>query len=202
MCPGGFVIPSATGAEQVVTNGMSPANRGTRWSNAGMVVQINPEDIDGDDVLRLLSYQEELERNTWQQGGRSQVAPAQRMADFVNNRLSYDLPKSSYAPGLLSSPLHFWIPKFISERLQMAFRLFGKNASGFLTNEAVLIASETRTSAPVRILRNRESLMHIRLRGLFPCGEGAGYAGGIVSAGIDGERCAESVADYLGRLGL
>lgn len=202
MCPGGFVIPSATGAEQVVTNGMSPANRGTRWSNAGMVVQINPDDIDGDDVLRLLSYQEELERNTWQQGGRSQVAPAQRMADFVNNRLSYDLPKSSYAPGLLSSPLHFWIPKFISERLQMAFRLFGKNASGFLTNEAVLIASETRTSAPVRILRNRESLMHIRLRGLFPCGEGAGYAGGIVSAGIDGERCAESVADYLGRLGL
>ena len=181
---------------------MSPANRGTRWSNAGMVVQINPEDIDGDDVLRLLSYQEELERNTWQQGGRSQVAPAQRMADFVNNRLSYDLPKSSYAPGLLSSPLHFWIPKFISERLQTAFRLFGKNASGFLTNEAVLIASETRTSAPVRILRNRESLMHIRLRGLFPCGEGAGYAGGIVSAGIDGERCAESVADYLGRLGL
>ncbi len=200
MCPGGFVIPSATGAEQTVTNGMSPANRGTRWSNAGMVVQVNPEDIAGDDVLKLLSYQEELERNTWQQGGRSQVAPAQRMADFVNNRLSYDLPKSSYAPGLLSSPLHFWMPNFISKRLQTAFRTFGKYAHGFLTNEAVLIASETRTSSPVRILRDRESFMHTRLQGLFPCGEGTGYAGGIVSAGIDGERCAESVAAYLERL--
>ena len=197
MCPGGFVIPSATGAEQVVTNGMSPANRGTQWSNSGMVVQINPDDVEGDDVLRLLKYQEELEQNTWQQGGRSQVAPAQRMADFVNNRLSYDLPKSSYAPGLLSSPLHFWMPEYISKRLQTAFRKFGKTSHGFLTNEAVLIASETRTSSPVRILRDRESLMHVRLQGLFPCGEGAGYAGGIVSAGIDGERCAEMVAEYL-----
>lgn len=200
MCPGGFVIPSATGAEQVVTNGMSPANRGTQWSNSGMVVQINPDDVEGDDVLRLLKYQEELEQNTWQQGGRSQVAPAQRMADFVNNRLSYDLPKSSYAPGLLSSPLHFWMPEYISKRLQTAFRKFGKTSHGFLTNEAVLIASETRTSSPVRILRDRESLMHVRLQGLFPCGEGAGYAGGIVSAGIDGERCAEMVAEYLGRI--
>ena len=200
MCPGGFVIPSATGAEQVVTNGMSPANRGTQWSNSGMVVQINPDDVEGDDVLRLLKYQEELEQNTWQQGGRSQVAPAQRMADFVNNRLSYDLPKSSYAPGLLSSPLHFWMPEYISKRLQTAFRKFGKTSHGFLTNEAVLIASETRTSSPVRILRDRESLMHVRLQGLFPCGEGAGYAGGIVSTGIDGERCAEMVAEYLGRI--
>lgn len=197
MCPGGFVIPSATGPEQTVTNGMSPANRGTRWSNAGMVVQVNPEDVEGEEVLRVMQYQERLERDTWQQGGRKQVAPAQRMSDFVNNRLSFDLPKSSYAPGLISSPLHFWMPDFVSRRLQVAFKHFGKHAHGFLTNEAVLIASETRTSSPVRVLRDRDSLMHVRLSGLFPCGEGAGYAGGIVSAGIDGERCAEMVKAYL-----
>ena len=200
MCPGGFVIPSATGPEQTVTNGMSPANRGTQWSNSGMVVQLNPEDVEGDDVLRILRYQEQLERDTWQQGNRKQTAPAQRMADFVNNRLSYDLPKSSYAPGLISSPLHFWMPSFITKRLQEAFRTFGKQAHGFLTNEAVMIASETRTSSPVRILRDRERLMHVRLEGLFPCAEGAGYAGGIVSAGIDGERCAEMVSAYLQQL--
>ena len=200
MCPGGFVIPSATGPEQTVTNGMSPANRGTQWSNAGMVVQLNPEDVEGEDVLRIMHYQEQLERDTWQQGNRKQTAPAQRMADFVNNRLSYDLPKSSYAPGLISSPLHFWMPSFVTKRLQEAFKTFGRQAHGFLTNEAVMIASETRTSSPVRILRDRERLMHVRLEGLFPCAEGAGYAGGIVSAGIDGERCAEMVAAYLQQL--
>ncbi|WP_315362052.1 FAD-dependent protein [Prevotella histicola] len=200
MCPGGFVIPSATGPEQIVTNGMSPANRGTQWSNSGMVVQINPEDVGGNDILRVMHYQEQLERDTWQQGNRKQTAPAQRMADFVNGRLSYDLPKSSYAPGLISSPLHFWMPSFITKRLQDAFRTFGKQAHGFLTNEAVMIASETRTSSPIRILRNPENLMHVRLQGLFPCGEGAGYAGGIVSAGIDGERCAEMAVAYLRQL--
>ena len=197
MCPGGFVIPSATGPEQTVTNGMSPANRGTQWSNSGMVVQLNPEDVEGDDLLRIMHYQEKLEHDTWLQGNRKQTAPAQRMADFVNNRLSYDLPKASYAPGLISSPLHFWMPSFITKRLQEAFKTFGKQAHGFLTNEAVMIASETRTSSPVRILRNRENLMHVRLEGLFPCAEGAGYAGGIVSAGIDGERCAEMASAYL-----
>ena len=126
-----------------------------------------------------------------------QTAPAQRMADFVNGRLSYDLPRSSYAPGLVSSPLHFWMPSFISHRLQEGFKAFGRSAHGFLTNEAVLIAVETRTSSPVRIVRNVETLEHVRLHGLFPCGEGAGYAGGIVSAGIDGERCAEMCAAYL-----
>ena len=200
MCPGGFVIPSATGPEQIVTNGMSPANRGTQWSNSGMVVQINPEDVGGNDILRVMHYQEQLERDTWQQGNRKQTAPAQRMADFVNGRLSYDLPKSSYAPGLISSPLHFLMPSFITKRLQDAFRTFGKQAHGFLTNEAVMIASETRTSSPIRILRNPENLMHVRLQGLFPCGEGAGYAGGIVSAGIDGERCAEMAVAYLRQL--
>lgn len=230
MCPGGFVIPAATGAKQIVTNGMSPANRGTQWSNSGMVVEIHPEDIaellsqlsadshalygdntdeierlkqsfenksDTVDSLGVMRFQELLEFVTWQQGNMRQTAPAQRMADFVNNRLSYDLPRSSYAPGLISSPLHFWLPKFITTRLQEAFRFFGKHHHGFLTNDAVMIASETRTSSPVRITRNRDNLMHVRLRGLFPCGEGAGYAGGIVSAGIDGERCAEMCAEYM-----
>ena len=197
MCPGGFVIPAATDKEQIVVNGMSPSNRGGQWSNSGMVVETRAEDIEGDDPLRVMHYQEQIERDCWQQGNRRQTAPAQRMADFVNNRLSYDLPKSSYAPGLISSPLHFWLPKPISHRLQEGFKQFGRMSHGFLTNEATMIGVETRTSAPVRILRDAESLMHIRIHGLFPCGEGAGYAGGIVSAGVDGERCAEALARYM-----
>ena len=198
MCPGGFVIPAATGKQQIVVNGMSPSNRGGRWSNSGMVVEIRPEDIEGNDPLRMMNWQEGIERDCWQQGNMRQTAPAQRMADFVNNRLSYDLPSTSYSPGLISSPLHFWMPKPVVTRLQQGFRQFGKMSHGFLTNEAVMIAAETRTSAPVRILRDSGTLMHVRLRGLFPCGEGAGYAGGIVSAGVDGERCAEMCAEYVG----
>ena len=215
MCPGGFVIPAATDKEQIVVNGMSPANRGTRWSNSGMVVEVRPEDIESVDYrqsdepstnsqcstlssqLKVLRFQEELEKMCWQQGNMRQTAPAQRMTDFVNGRLSSDLPKSSYAPGLISSPLHFWLPKMISTRLQEGFKVFGRNAHGFLTNEAVLIAVETRTSSPVRIVRDKDRLQHIRIQGLFPCGEGAGYAGGIVSAGVDGERCAEMAAEYV-----
>lgn len=197
MCPGGFVIPAATDKEQIVVNGMSPANRGTAWSNSGMVVEVRPEDLNGSGPLAVMRFQEELERMCWQQGNMRQTAPAQRMADFVNGKLSYDLPKSSYAPGLISSPLHFWLPKMISKRLQEAFKTFGRNAHGFLTNEAVLIAVETRTSSPVRIVRAKDTLQHVRIQGLFPCGEGAGYAGGIVSAGVDGERCAEMCAAYL-----
>ena len=197
MCPGGFVIPAATGPEQVVVNGMSPASRGTQWSNSGMVVELRPEDVEGDDVLRVLRYQEKLERMCWQQANMKQTAPAQRMADFVNGKLSYDLPRSSYAPGLVSSPLHFWLPKPISSRLQQGFKVFGRQAHGFLTNEAVMIAVETRTSSPVRIIRDNDTLQHVRLQGLFPCGEGAGYAGGIVSAGVDGERCAEMCAEWM-----
>ena len=206
MCPGGFVIPAATDKQQIVVNGMSPANRGTAWSNSGMVVEIQPFDdltisrsgnFDQSDPLRVMRFQEELEKICWQQGNMKQTAPAQRMADFVNGRLSYDLPKSSYAPGLISSPLHFWLPKMISKRLQEGFKTFGRNAHGFLTNEAVMIAVETRTSSPVRIIRDKETLQHVRIQGLFPCGEGAGYAGGIVSAGVDGERCAEMCAAYL-----
>ena len=200
MCPGGFVIPAATDKEQIVVNGMSPSNRGGQWSNSGMVVELRAEDVDGDDALRVMRFQEELERSCWQQGNMKQTAPAQRMADFVNKRLSYDLPKSSYAPGLISSPLHFWMPQSISHRLQEGFKAFGRQCHGFLTNEAVMIGVETRTSSPVRIIRDSETLMHVRIEGLFPCGEGAGYAGGIVSAGVDGERCAEMCAAYLHRL--
>ena len=200
MCPGGFVIPAATGPQQIVVNGMSPSNRGTRWSNSGMVVETRPEDIEGEGWLKMMHFQEELERMCWQQGNMRQTAPSQRMADFVNNRLSYDLPKSSYAPGLISSPLHFWLPPHVGKRLQDGFRKFGQTSHGFLTNEAVLIAVETRTSSPVRILRAADTLQHVRLKGLFPCGEGAGYAGGIVSAGVDGERCADMCAEYLGSI--
>lgn len=199
MCPGGFVIPAATGPSQIVVNGMSPSNRGSRWSNSGMVVEVHPEDVcgEGNDPLCMLRFQEEIERTCWQQGNMRQTAPAQRMVDFTRSRLSYDLPKSSYAPGLISSPLHFWLPPQVGKRLQQAFAVFGRTSHGFLTNEAVLIAAETRTSSPVRILRDSVSLQHVRLHGLFPCGEGAGYAGGIVSAGIDGERCADAVKEYL-----
>lgn len=198
MCPGGFVIPAATGPQQIVVNGMSPSNRGTQWSNSGMVVETRPEDVEGDGRLKMMLFQEELERVCWQQGNMRQTAPSQRMADFVGGRLSYDLPKSSYAPGLISSPLHFWLPPHVGRRLQEGFRKFGQTSHGFLTNDAVLIAVETRTSSPVRILRSADTLQHVRLKGLFPCGEGAGYAGGIVSAGVDGERCADMCASYVG----
>lgn len=215
MCPGGFVVPAASGPQQIVVNGMSPSNRGSRWSNSGMVVELRPEDLENgglkiengrtatqdDSVaypqLSMMYFQEALEYNCWQQGNMRQTAPAQRMQDFTRKKLSYDLPESSYAPGLISSPLHFWMPPFITERLSKGFQQFGRYSHGFLTNEAVMIGVETRTSAPVRIIRDRETLQHVRIKGLFPCGEGAGYAGGIVSAGIDGERCAEAVANYF-----
>ena len=225
MCPGGFVVPAASGPEQIVVNGMSPSNRGSRWSNSGMVVELRPEDLEqftidnlqftiamqhdsaancqlstANSPLSMMHFQEYLEYLCWQQGNMRQTAPAQRMQDFTRKKLSYDLPESSYAPGLISSPLHFWMPPFITERLSKGFQQFGRYSHGFLTNEAVMIGVETRTSAPVRIIRDRETLQHVRIRGLFPCGEGAGYAGGIVSAGIDGERCAEAVANYCLRL--
>ena len=231
MCPGGFIVPAASGPEQVVVNGMSPANRGSRWSNSGMVVEIQPEDLENEELkmrneelaakqdeqlmvlnpnlkssqlseinsqlLSVLHFQEELERQCWLQGGRRQTAPAQRMLDFTRKKLSYDLPESSYSPGLISSPLHFWMPSFINKRLSLGFQQFGRSSHGFLTNEAVMIGVETRTSSPIRIIRDKDTLQHVTVRGLFPCGEGAGYAGGIVSAGVDGERCAEAVANYF-----
>lgn len=232
MCPGGFVVPAASGPHQIAVNGMSPSNRGTKWSNSGMVVELRPEDLNDPTLsltgsepfpgsaeekteeliaqsgalkegeihtLAMMRFQEKLEQTCWQQGNMRQTAPAQRMVDFTRKKLSYDLPDSSYSPGLVSSPLHFWMPQFISERLSKGFQLFGKCSHGFLTNDAVMIAVETRTSSPVRIIRDNETLQHVRIKGLFPCGEGAGYAGGIVSAGIDGERCAEAAALYLGK---
>ena len=232
MCPGGFVVPAASGPHQLVVNGMSPSNRGTKWSNSGMVVELRPEDLLLPDLqlqecetiqgsaeaqteeliarsgklpegsvhtLAVMHFQEKLEQLCWQQGNMRQTAPSQRMADFINRKISYDLPDTSYSPGLVSSPLHFWMPKFISSRLSRGFQLFGKSSHGFLTNEAVMIAVETRTSAPIRIVRDNETLQHVTVEGLFPCGEGAGYAGGIVSAGVDGERCADAVAAYLQR---
>ena len=190
MCPGGFVVPAATGVEQVVVNGMSPSGRGGKWSNSGVVVEIP---VMSEDPLSMMHMQEEMERLCWLQANQKQTAPAQRMADFVNGRLSADLNASSYAPGLVASPLHFWMPKDVSERLCEAFRQWGKRYHGFLTNEATVIAMETRTSAPVRILRDKELLHHVRINGLYPAGEGAGYAGGIVSAAIDGIRCADAL---------
>jgi uncharacterized FAD-dependent dehydrogenase len=150
--------------------------------------------------LAMMHFQEELERQCWMQGNRRQTAPAQRMVDFTRKKLSYDLPASSYSPGLISSPLHFWMPEFVCSRLQRGFEHFGRTSRGFLTNEATVIGMETRTSAPVRIIRDRETLQHVTVGGLFPCGEGAGYAGGIVSAGIDGERCAEMAAEYAKKI--
>ena len=228
MCPGGFVVPAASGPHQLVVNGMSPSNRGTKWSNSGMVVEIRPEDLndptlqlqaceaiegsaeqqteelirkttkDGEQsVLAMMQFQERLEQICWQQANMRQTAPAQRMVDFTRKKLSYDLPVTSYSPGIISSPLHFWMPEFISERLSKGFEMFGRSSRGFLTNDAVMIAVETRTSAPVRIVRDNETLQHVTVEGLFPCGEGAGYAGGIVSAGVDGERCAEAVAAFM-----
>lgn len=230
MCPGGFVVPAASGPHQLVVNGMSPSNRGTKWSNSGMVVEIRPEDLndptlqlqaceaiegsaeqqteelirktakDGEQsVLAMMQFQEKLEQICWQQANMRQTAPAQRMVDFTRKKLSYDLPVTSYSPGIISSPLHFWMPEFISRRLSKGFEMFGRSSRGFLTNDAVMIAVETRTSAPVRIVRDNETLQHVTVEGLFPCGEGAGYAGGIVSAGVDGERCAEAVSNYLGK---
>lgn len=224
MCPGGTVVPAASGPEQLVVNGMSASTRNSPWSNSGMVVELHADDLadrtllddadrkglnewlaerglderlDMESPLRMMHLQEWMERVAWLQGNRKQTAPAQRMSDFVNNRLSSDLPDSSYAAGLISTPMSFWMPQFVSSRLKQGFLNFGKSSHGFLTNNAALIGVETRTSAPVRILRDRETLQHVRIKGLFPCGEGAGYAGGIVSAGIDGERCAEELAKSL-----
>lgn len=221
MCPGGFVVPAASGPEQLVVNGMSPSSRGGKWSNSGMVVEMHPEDLldksiktmmqdyakekNSDEAQQIMKsldthplgvmlFQDALEKQCWIAGNMKQTAPAQRMSDFVNRRLSADLPKSSYAPGVIASPLHFWMPQFISQRLQQGFLQFGKMSHGFLTNEALMLAVETRTSSPIRIVRDHETLQHVRIKGLYPCGEGAGYAGGIVSAGVDGERCAEALA--------
>jgi len=199
MCPGGIIVPSATGKEQVVVNGMSNSNRNSKWANSGIVVEVSPhlEPGNEDKPLVGIEYQEHLENLAYVNGGSSQAAPAQRMCDFSNSKLSFDLPESSYKPGIVASPMHMWLPEEIGKRLQAAFKLFGKSAKGYYTNEAIILGVETRTSSPVRVLRDRETLQSTNTENLYPCGEGAGYAGGIVSSAIDGVRCAEALAAKL-----
>ena len=190
-------MPAASGDNQLVVNGMSPSNRGTKWANSGMVVELRPEDLidyDMNDPLCVMRFQEDLERKCFEEADCTQKAGAQRMLDFVMGRASTDLPRTSYAPGIRLSRIDKWLPQFISMRLRKGFEIFGRYAKGFLTNEAIIIGVETRTSSPVRIPREPSLMTHTELKDSYPCGEGAGYAGGIVSAAIDGERCAEALA--------
>jgi uncharacterized protein len=196
MCPGGFIVPSATSQEEVVVNGMSPSGRNSPYANAGIVVEIKPEDLikySSFGQLAGIEFQKEIEREAWKNGGHTQRAPAQRLADFVAGDVSGSLPKVSYFPGVTSSPLHSWLPKSLGRRLRDGLRLFGHMMNGYLTNEAVVLGVESRTSSPVRIPRDPEKLHHIRIYGLYPCGEGSGYAGGIVSSAVDGMRAAEAI---------
>ena len=200
MCPGGFIVPSATSQEEVVVNGMSPSGRNSPYANSGIVVEIKPEDLikyTSFGEMAGIEFQKELEREAWKNGGHSQRAPAQRLADFVAGDNSGSLPKVSYFPGVTSSPLHSWLPKSIGRRLRDGFRLFGQVMNGYLTNEAVVLGVESRTSSPVRIIRDPEKLNHIHIAGLYPCGEGSGYAGGIVSSAVDGMRAAEAIAEKI-----
>lgn len=203
MCPGGVVVPATSEQRLLVVNGMSPSRRNTHWANSGMVVELHPEDLPerydaGRDVLAMLHFQHDLETLCWQQAGGSQVAGAQRMKDFVEGRDSRLLPPSSYPAGVQPSRLDRWLPAMVGERLRRGFATFGSQARGFLTNEAIVIGVETRTSSPLRIPRDAATMCHIVVAGLYPCGEGAGYAGGIVSSAIDGQRCADALSQGVG----
>ena len=196
MCPGGFIVPAATSNNEIVVNGMSPASRNSKYANSGMVVEIRVEDLKGYEqhgALAGLRFQQHLEQLAKQNGGGGQIAPAQRMVDFIEKRKSTKLPDTSYHPGIATSDMHKWLPEHISQRLREGFTAFNNNMKGYVTNNAVLHGVESRTSSPVRIPRDRETLQHPQIANLYPCGEGAGYAGGIVSAAVDGERCADAV---------
>ena len=195
MCPGGIIAPCSTDQNEIVVNGWSPSKRNNPFANSGTVVQVNLEDVPGssDDPFKMLKFQAEIERLAFNAGGGNLVAPAQRMVDFVNNRISADLPPNSYIPGTHSADLTSVLPEFIYKRLQKALPVFGKKMNGYFTNEAILVGVESRTSSPLRIPRDKETLQHPQLLGLFPCGEGAGYAGGILSAGVDGIEVAEAL---------
>lgn len=200
MCPGGFIVPSATSQEEVVVNGMSPSERNSPFANAGIVVEVRPEDLvkySKSNELAGLEFQKDIEREAWKNGGHTQKAPAQRLTDFVSGKTSVSLPKVSYFPGVTQSPLHNWLPKSIGRRLRDGLRLFGSMMPGYLSEEAVVLGVESRTSSPVRIPRNPETLEHIKISGLYPCGEGSGYTGGIVSSAVDGMRIAESIAKKI-----
>lgn len=199
MCPGGIIAPCATEDKEIVVNGWSPSKRNNPYANSGTVVQINLEDVrdDNNDPFKLLRFQQQIEQIAFTAGGGDLVAPAQRMVDFVEGRISADLPKNSYLPGTKSVALKEVLPNWIAARLQKALPLFGKKMRGYYTNEAILVGVESRTSSPVKIPRDRETLQHPQVTGLFPCGEGAGYAGGIISAAIDGVNCAVAAAGIL-----
>ncbi|SFG67918.1 NAD(P)/FAD-dependent oxidoreductase [Pedobacter insulae] len=193
MCPGGIIAPCATEVDEIVVNGWSPSKRNNPFANSGTVVQVTLNDVEGYDPLRMLNFQREIEQLAFEAGGGNLVAPAQRMIDFVENRLSIDLPKNSYLPGTKSVMLANILPEFVSESLKAALPLFGKKMKGYYTNEAILVGVESRTSSPVRIPRDKETFQHPQITGLYPCAEGAGYAGGIVSAAIDGINCANAI---------
>lgn len=199
MCPGGIIVPASTANNEMVVNGMSPSNRNSKWANSGIVVEIRVEDIPNaqQSIMAGLDFQMEYEQLAFANGGQGQIAPAQRVTDFVAGKLSSSLPVTSYTPSVIASPLHQWMPPFIRERLQDGFVQFDKKMRGFFTENALLIGVESRTSSPLRIPRDKESLQHVQVKGLFPCGEGAGYAGGIVSSALDGQRCAEKAAEYI-----
>jgi uncharacterized FAD-dependent dehydrogenase len=200
MCPGGFIVPAATSPGEVVVNGMSPSTRNSPYANSGIVVEIRPEDLKDYtrfDVLAGLEFQKDFEKLNWEQAGRTQSAPAQRLTDFLNGKTSATLPAVSYFPGVISSPLHEWIPPSIGNRLKAGFGFFGSVMRGFLTDEAVITGVESRTSSPVRIPRDPVTLEHTVVSGLYPCGEGSGYAGGIVSSAVDGLNSAEAVASLV-----
>ncbi|MCI4669623.1 MAG: FAD-dependent monooxygenase [Bacteroidia bacterium] len=199
MCPGGIICPAATSPGELVVNGWSPSKRNSPYANSGMVVEISLKDMVNpiENPLAGIEFQSRVEKLASRLGGGKQVAPAQGLEDFVKGKYSKNIPKSSYIPGLNSAKLDEVLPDFVYERLQGGFRAFGRRLKGFLSNEAVAVATESRTSSPVRIPRDRESLMHPQVNGLFPCGEGAGYAGGIMSAAIDGQKCARAAVSFL-----
>jgi len=202
MCPGGRIVPAGTTTTEIVVNGMSASKRNSPFANSGIVVEIKPEDIPEEfkeyGVLAGLKFQQHIEHLAFlNNGGQGQTAPAQRMVDFVKGRVSADLPECSYLPGLISSPLHFWLPEFISKRLSEGFKKFDRKMNGYLTNDAVVVGVETRSSSAVRIPRNPETGQHPDIAGLFPAGEGSGYSGGITSSAIDGEIAAIAVAKWL-----
>lgn len=203
MCPGGMIVPAATSNDELVVNGMSPSARNGEFANSGIVVEIRSEDLKQYSNLREmagLKFQMDIEKKCFKQAGLSQIAPAQRVADFIRNIHSTTLPETSYHPGISSSDMNEWLPVFVRQRLQEGLQLMGKKAKGFVTNDAIIVGVESRTSSPIRIPRNEETFEHVKFSGLYPCGEGAGYAGGIVSSAVDGERCAEKVAMKLGYL--
>ncbi len=200
MCPGGFIVPASTFEKETVVNGMSPSKRNSDFANSGIAVEIRVEDLkdyEEHGPLAGLRFQQAFENMSYANSLGNQTAPAQRLEDFVKGKLSYDLPDSSYLPGLVASPMHFWMPEFIAKRLRQGFKDFNNKMRGFVTNDAIIVGVESRTSSPVRIPRNAETFQHIEIEGLYPCGEGAGYAGGITSSAMDGEKCAEKIAEYL-----